>query len=129
MPETNAFSPILVVLKIDQNEGNLAPHNPYEGIDDTFVQLPARLTSGLIAVVRGALWPGFEDFFHKKENTMSESVTKPVKQELEEETLETRGEVKRLTGLTIFVIVVTVLSFLVAVHAQDKYTLKSPSGI
>ena len=46
---------------------------------------------------------------------------------------------RRLTGLTIFVIVVTVLAVLVAVavyaqdkespNAQDKYSLKSPSGI
>lgn len=59
---------------------------------------------------------------------MSEFVTKSVK---EEQKLETRAEVKRLAGLTIFVIVVTVLAllFLVAVHAQDKYSLISPSGI
>jgi hypothetical protein len=70
---------------------------------------------------------------------MSESVGKPVKQEQEERNFDTRAEVKRLTGLTIFVIVVTVLAVLVAVavYAQDnesangqgKYSLKSPSGI
>ena len=59
----------------------------------------------------------------------------------EEETdeLGTRAEVKRLAGLTIFVVVVTVLAVLVAVavhaqdggapNAQDKYSLISPSGI
>ena len=70
---------------------------------------------------------------------MSESMGKSVKQEGQEQKFETRAEVKRLTGLTIFVIVVTVLAVLVAVavHAQDngstnvqdKYLLKSPSGI
>jgi Cytochrome P460 len=70
---------------------------------------------------------------------MSESMGKSVKQERQEQKFETRAEVKRLTGLTIFVIVVTVLAVLVAVavHAQDngstnaqaKYLLKSPSGI
>ena len=70
---------------------------------------------------------------------MSESVAKSVKQEQEERKFDTRAEVKRLTGLTIFVIVVTVLAVLVAVavYAQDnesangqgKYSLKSPSGI
>jgi hypothetical protein len=70
---------------------------------------------------------------------MSESVGKPVKEEREEQKFETRAEVKRLIGLTIFVMVVTVLAVLVAVavhaqdngpmNAQDKYSLKSPSGI
>jgi hypothetical protein len=70
---------------------------------------------------------------------MSESARESVNQEREEQRLETRAEVKRLVGLTIFVIVVTVLAVLVgvAVHAQDKqsssaqdkYALKSPSGI
>jgi hypothetical protein len=70
---------------------------------------------------------------------MSEFVGKSAKQEREEQKFETRAEMKRLTGLTIFVVVVTVLAVLVAVavhaqdkdspNAQDKYTLKSPSGI
>ena len=66
---------------------------------------------------------------------MSESVGKSVKQEREEEKFKTRAEVKRLAGLTIFVIVVTVLAVLgaAALFAQgqnkDKYSLKSPSGI
>ena len=70
---------------------------------------------------------------------MSESVGKSVKQEREEQKFETRAEVKRLAGFTIFVIVVTVLAVLVAVavhaqdkgsmNAQDKYSLISPGGI
>ena len=70
---------------------------------------------------------------------MSESVGKSVTQEREEQKFETRAEVKRLVGLTIFVIVVTVLAVLVAVavhaqdkspmNAQDKYSLISPGGI
>ena len=70
---------------------------------------------------------------------MSESIGKSMNQEQEEEKFETRAEVKRLAGLTIFVVVVTLLAVLVAValHAQDKgsvnaqgkYLLVSPSGI
>ena len=70
---------------------------------------------------------------------MSESVAKSVKQEREEQKFEVRAEVKRLSGLTIFVIVVTVLATIVAVAlyaqdekpsgVQDKYSLMSPSGI
>ena len=70
---------------------------------------------------------------------MSKLVTTSVAHEREEQKLETRAEVKRLAGPTIFVIVVTVLAVLVAAavyaqdkdsqNAQDKYSLKSPSGI
>jgi len=62
---------------------------------------------------------------------MSESGAKSVKQEHEEQAFETRAEVKRLTGLTIFVVIVTVLAVLLlaAANPQDKYSLKSPSGI
>jgi hypothetical protein len=70
---------------------------------------------------------------------MSESVVKSVKQEPEEPRFDTRAEVKRLSGLTMFMMVVTVLAVLVAVvvyaqdkrspNAEDKYSLKSPSGI
>jgi hypothetical protein len=59
--------------------------------------------------------------------------------EQEEQKLDTRAEVNRRTGLTMLVVVVTVLAVLVAVavyaqnkespNAQDKYSLKSPSGI
>jgi hypothetical protein len=57
----------------------------------------------------------------------------------EENKLGTRAEVKRLVGLTIFVVVVTVLALLLltalhaqdkdSLNAQDKYSLVSPSGI
>ena len=70
---------------------------------------------------------------------MFDSVAKSVKPEREEHKFDTRAEVKRLTGLTIFVVVVTLLAVViaVAVHAQgegainaeDKYSLKSPSAI
>jgi Cytochrome P460 len=70
---------------------------------------------------------------------MSESVGKSVKQERKEQKFETPAEVKRLAGFKIFGIVVTVLAVFVAVavraqdkgpiNAQDKYSLKSPSGI
>ena len=70
---------------------------------------------------------------------MPELVRKSATHEQEEQNLDTRVEVKRLTGLTVFVIVVIVLAVLVAVavyaqgkeppNAQDKYSLKSPSGI
>jgi hypothetical protein len=70
---------------------------------------------------------------------MSKRIKESVTEELEGKKLETRAEVKRLAGLTIFVVVVTMLAvlFLTALHAQDKdslnppdkYSLKSPSGI
>jgi hypothetical protein len=60
---------------------------------------------------------------------MSELVTKSVPQE--QQMTEARAAVKRLAGLTIFVIVVTVLAVLLlaAVSPQDKYSLISPGGI
>jgi hypothetical protein len=76
--------------------------------------------------------------FCEGEQTMSEFAGKSASDEREEEKLDTRSEEKRLTGLTVFVIVVTLLAVLVAVavaqdnessSAQDKYSLKSPSGI
>ena len=59
---------------------------------------------------------------------MPEQVTKPLEHEQNEQKRETRNVVKRIatTGLT------TVAAFVVlvvAVYAQDKYSLKSPSGI
>src|SRR5271170_1544121 len=67
---------------------------------------------------------------------MSQFVAKSVKQEQEEQKLETRAEVRRLAGHTAFVVVVTAVALLLlaAAHAQeksaqDKYSLKSPSGI
>ena len=68
---------------------------------------------------------------------MSEFAGKSVAHEQEEQKLDTRAEVKRLTGLTVFVILVTVLAVLVAVavyaqdkgpaNAQDKYSLNRPA--
>ncbi|MGO9339175.1 MAG: cytochrome P460 family protein [Terracidiphilus sp.] len=60
---------------------------------------------------------------------MSEPVTKLV--EREKKMTEAHGAVKRLAGLTIFVIVVTVLAviLLAADSPQEKYSLISPGGI
>jgi hypothetical protein len=70
---------------------------------------------------------------------MSERETESMMAQQQEEKLETRAEVKRLVGLTIFVVVVTVLALLLltalhaqdkdSLNAQDKYSLVSPSGI
>jgi hypothetical protein len=65
---------------------------------------------------------------------MSELVTKSVPQE-QEQRIETRTAMKRIGGFTIVAIAVAVLAVLGAVvlYAQsqdnDKYALKSPSGI
>jgi len=66
---------------------------------------------------------------------MSELVTKSVPQEQQEQRIETRTAVKRIGGFTIVATAVAVLAVLGAVvlYAQsqdnDKYSLKSPSGI
>ena len=62
---------------------------------------------------------------------MSEFVTKSVPQEQQEHNLETRRAVKRMASFTTGARAVAVLAVLVAtaVYAQDKYSLKSPSGI
>ena len=66
---------------------------------------------------------------------MSELVTKSVPQEQQEQRIETRTAVKRIAGFTIVATAVTVLAVLgvVVLYAQsqdnDKYSLKSPSGI
>jgi hypothetical protein len=65
---------------------------------------------------------------------MSELVRKSVAQEQEEQKVETRTAVKRIAGFTIATTAVAVLAALVAAavyahDAQDKYSLKSPSGI
>ena len=66
---------------------------------------------------------------------MSELVTKSVPQEQQEQRIETRTAVKRIGGFTIVAAAVAVLAVLGAVvlYAQsqdnDKYSLKSPSGI
>ncbi len=62
---------------------------------------------------------------------MSELVTKSVAQERQEQKIETSSAVGRIAGFTIVATAVAVLAVLVAttVYAQDKYSLKSPSGI
>jgi hypothetical protein len=62
---------------------------------------------------------------------MPELMTKYVAQEQQEQKVETRSAVGRIAGFTIVATSVSVLSVLVAtvVYAQDKYSLKSPSGI
>jgi len=61
---------------------------------------------------------------------MSELVTKSAVQE-QQHKRETRTAVKRIAGFTTVATAVAVLAVLcaVAVYAQDKYSLKSPSGI
>ena len=62
---------------------------------------------------------------------MREPVTKAVAQEQGEQKVETRTSVKRLAGFASVATAVAVFALLVAavVYAQDKYSLKSPSGI
>ncbi len=66
---------------------------------------------------------------------MSELVTKSVQQERQEQRIETRTKVKLVGGFTIVATALAVLAVLGAVvlYAQsqdnDKYSLKSPSGI
>jgi hypothetical protein len=52
-------------------------------------------------------------------------------EEAKERKWQTRGEARRMAGLTIFIVIVTVLALLLlkAAHAQEKYSLISPSGI
>jgi hypothetical protein len=62
---------------------------------------------------------------------MSEFVTKSVAQGEQERKIEARTAGQRIAGFIIVATAVAVLAVLVAmaVHAQDKYSLKSPSGI
>jgi hypothetical protein len=62
---------------------------------------------------------------------MSELVTKSVAQEQPGQKIETRTAAQRVSGFTVVVTAIAVLAVLVAtvVYAQDKYSLKSPSGI
>ena len=62
---------------------------------------------------------------------MSELVTKSVAQEQPGQKIETPTAAQRVAGFTVVVTAVAVLAVLVAaaVYAQDKYSLKSPSGI
>jgi len=90
--------------------------------------------SGLIVVVRDVRSSGLENSFCEGEHTMSELLTKSVAQQQQEEKIETRTAVERIAGFTILATAVAVLAVLVAAavyaqDAQDKYSLKSPSGI
>ena len=64
---------------------------------------------------------------------MSELLTKSVARQQQEQKIETRTAVERIAGFTILATAVAVLAVLAAtVYAhdgQDKYSLKSPSGI
>jgi hypothetical protein len=65
---------------------------------------------------------------------VSELLTKSVAQQQQEQKMETRTAVQRIAGFTIVATVVAALAVLVAAavyarDAQDKYSLKSPSGI
>jgi hypothetical protein len=66
---------------------------------------------------------------------MSELVTKSVPQEQQEQRIETRTAVKRIGGFTVVATAVVLLAALGAVvllaqgQNNDKYSLKSPSGI
>jgi hypothetical protein len=62
---------------------------------------------------------------------MSEPVRKSVAQEQQRRKIETRTALERIASFTIVAAAVAVLAFLgtAAVYAQDKYSLKSPSGI
>jgi len=62
---------------------------------------------------------------------MSEPVTKAVAQDQPEQKIKTRNSVTRLAGIASVATIVAVIALLVAVvvYAQDKYSLKSPSGI
>jgi hypothetical protein len=61
---------------------------------------------------------------------VSELLTKSVVQQQQEQKIETRTAVERVAGFTIVATAVALLAALVAtaVYAQDKYSLKSPSG-
>jgi hypothetical protein len=58
-------------------------------------------------------------------------LTKSVAQQQRHQKIEKRAFVKRVAGLTILATAVAMLAVLVdgAANAQDKYSLKSPSGI
>jgi hypothetical protein len=75
-----------------------------------------------------------ENFFCEGEHTVSELLTKSVAQQQQEQKMERRTAVERIAGSTIVATAVAVLAVLVAAaayarDAQDKYSLKSPSGI
>jgi hypothetical protein len=65
------------------------------------------------------------------EHTMSELATKSGAQRQQEQKIETRTAVKHIAGFTTFATAMAVVVVLgaMALYAQDKYSLKSPSGI
>jgi Cytochrome P460 len=74
------------------------------------------------------------EHFREGEYNMCELVTKSVAQEQKKQKAETRPAVRRIAGFTIAATAVAALAVLVAAAvyaqaAQDKYSLKSPSGI
>jgi hypothetical protein len=64
---------------------------------------------------------------------MPELLTKSVARQQQEQKIETRAAVERIAGFTILATAVAVLAVLAATayahDGQDKYSLKSPSGI
>jgi hypothetical protein len=76
---------------------------------------------------------GLTKFFCEGEHTMSELVAKSVAQEQQEQKIEARTAVERIAGFMVIATAVAVLAALVAAalfaQGQDKYLLKSPSGI
>jgi hypothetical protein len=64
---------------------------------------------------------------------MSEFVTKSAAQEPQEQKIETRCAVERIAGFSVIATAVAVLAVVAAAalfaQGQDKYSLKSPSGI
>ncbi len=62
---------------------------------------------------------------------MPEPVTKAVAQDQPEQKIKTGNSITRLAGIASVATFVAVFALLVAavVYAQDKYSLKSPSGI
>jgi hypothetical protein len=62
---------------------------------------------------------------------VSELVTKSMAEQQQRQKIETRATVQRIAGFTLVATAAVLLAVLVAaaVYAQDKYSLKSPSGI
>jgi hypothetical protein len=125
------FFSIRLALKIDQSEGNFILHTRFQGIIDTLVQLfyPPRVR--LNYNHSRCRFIELKELLRESEQTMSEPVIKSVAQPQHQRAIEARSAVKRLTGFTIASAVVAALAVFVvaAVYAQDKYSLKSPSGI
>jgi len=74
---------------------------------------------------------GLRNLSGERQHIMCELVTTSVAQKDREQKIEARTVMERRAGFTRIATAVAVLTFLVvtAVYAQDKYSLKSPSGI